>query len=517
MDGHMSVRNLILVSAGALLVLVATMAPSARAADALKAYNVVLNETSVSGISSGAFMAVQFGVANSAVVRGVGATAGGPYFCAGDDAAGRFDLNSVLARCMQGDPVHPRQPIDKRQMTRMFKQADAWGDAGKIDATANLARQRIWLFHGYNDGVVKAPVTDALYAFYLRYVTPGQIFYKNNLNAGHAQLSGACPGTGTVCNACDKTGGDFINLCRDPGTAPYDAQGVLLQHIYGTLNPKNAAELSRPVVAFSQTEFTLDAEGARNSLHISMADTGYVYIPADCEAMQPCRVHIAFHGCQQSAEQVQDAFYRFAGYNEWADANRLIVLYPQTVASYPVLPSLPVNPQGCWDWWGYNDFFDSQGKYATKEGLQIAAVRRMLDRLAGGAASPTLSTPAGTFGPPSDLSIGDATHRQVLLRWRHVTDAVGYDVYRANKAGGPYAKQANRAPIAGTTFVDSGLTPRTEYFYVVKAVGPTGAESTASSEARITTAMRPPPCDPYYSLVLGPVTRNNRPTTHTCQ
>jgi len=94
---------------------------------------------------------------------------------------------------------------------------------------------------------------------------------------------------------------------------------------------------------------------------------------------------------------------------------------------------------------------------------------------------------------------------------------VGYDVYRANKAGGPYAKQANRAPIAGTTFVDSGLTPRTEYFYVVKAVGPTGAESTASSEARITTAMRPPPCDPYYSLVLGPVTRNNRPTTHTCQ
>jgi hypothetical protein len=77
MDGHMSVRNLILASAGALLVLVATMAPSARAADALKAYNVVLNETSVSGISSGAFMAVQFGVANSAVVRGVGATAGG--------------------------------------------------------------------------------------------------------------------------------------------------------------------------------------------------------------------------------------------------------------------------------------------------------------------------------------------------------------------------------------------------------------------------------------------------------
>ena len=361
-------------------------------------------------------------------------------------------------------------------------------------------------------------MADALYAFYSHYVSLGQIFYKNNLRAGHAQLSGACPGTSTVCNACDKTGGDFINACRDePGNAPYDAQGILLQHIYGTLNPKNTTALTGHIVAFSQTEFTLDAHGGANNLHISMADTGYAYVPADCEAMQPCRVHVAFHGCQQSAEKIQDAFYRFAGYNEWADTNRLIVLYPQTIASYPVLPSLPANPQGCWDWWGYNDFFDSQGKYATKQGLQIAAVQRMLDRLASGAVSESLSTATGAFGAPSGLSIGDATHRQALLRWRPVKDAASYNVYRANKAGGPYAKKANRAPIASTTFVDSRLTPKTGYFYIVKAVDRTGAESGASSEIRIVTPASPPPCDPYFSPVLGPVTRNNQPTTHTCQ
>jgi poly(3-hydroxybutyrate) depolymerase len=500
------------------LCLFAALASAAHAADALKSYNVVLNETSVSGISSGAFMAVQFGVANSAVIAGVGATAGGPYFCAGDDAAGKFDLSSVLARCMQGDPLYPKQPINKQQMTRMFKQTNAWAKSGKIDATANLARQKIWLFHGYNDGVVKAAVAYALYAFYAHYVNPGQIFYKNNLKAGHAQLSGACSATSTVCNACDKTGGDFINLCQDdPGSALYDAEGILLQHIYGTLNPKNTTGLTRRVVEFSQTEFTLDAQGTSNNLHISMADTGYVYVPADCEAMQPCRVHIAFHGCQQSAEKIKNAFYQFAGYNEWADANHLIVLYPQTIASYPILPSLPSNPQGCWDWWGYNDFFDSRGKYATKQGLQIAAVRRMLDRLAGNAVSALPSTATGTFGPPADLAVGDVTHRQALLRWRAVKDAASYNLYRAKKAGGPYAQKANSAPIANTTFVDSVLTPKTGYFYVVKAVDQTGSESAASSEASIVTAASPPPCDPYFSLMLGPVTKNNQRTTHTCQ
>ena len=33
------------------------------------------------------------------------------------------------------------------------------------------------------------------------------------------------------------------------------------------------------------------------------------------------------------------------GFNEWADAHDLVVLYPQAVAD-----SLLGNPNGCWDW-----------------------------------------------------------------------------------------------------------------------------------------------------------------------
>jgi hypothetical protein len=56
-------------------------APAAEAAPALGAYNVNLADTSVSGLSSGGFMASQLGVAWSSVfARGFGVFAGGPFY-----------------------------------------------------------------------------------------------------------------------------------------------------------------------------------------------------------------------------------------------------------------------------------------------------------------------------------------------------------------------------------------------------------------------------------------------------
>src|SRR5579862_7409382 len=55
-------------------------APPADAAP-LPALTIDLAQTSVSGLSSGAFMAVQFGVAFSSIVVGIGVFAGGPFGC----------------------------------------------------------------------------------------------------------------------------------------------------------------------------------------------------------------------------------------------------------------------------------------------------------------------------------------------------------------------------------------------------------------------------------------------------
>jgi len=47
----------------------------------LRDYNVRKGESSISGLSSGAFMTVQFHLAYSASFAGVGVIAGGPFRC----------------------------------------------------------------------------------------------------------------------------------------------------------------------------------------------------------------------------------------------------------------------------------------------------------------------------------------------------------------------------------------------------------------------------------------------------
>ncbi len=492
----------------------------------LPSYNVDLTDTTVSGVSSGAYMAVQFGVAHASIVRGVGATAGGPYLCAFDRVPSlRGTLVTALARCMQGDPDFPKQAITSTQLNRMVRMTDASARAGRIDATSQLARQRIWLFHGYNDGLVKAPVTDALYDYYLRYIDRSRIFYKDNLNAAHAQITVDCGAGDGACKLCPRTGGNFLNLCRDAAAdnTPYDAAGSMLQLFYGDLQRRDTeAPPTGKVIRFAQGEFALDGRGASAPQRISMADDGYAYVPEACTRGERCRVHVAFHGCGQSAAQIGSAFYEHAGYNPWADQNRLIVLYPQAQPSQPSprAPLLPLNPQACWDWWGYNDGLSQRGRFATREGLQIAAVRRMLDRLAGGwsGAASALSA-AGEFAAPAGFAVGDFTHRQVALRWTPVDGAIGYNVYRSTSAGGPYGRsqRLNTRPVDSALYVDTGLRQRTRYFYVVRTVNRANRESGDSSEVAVLTAATPPPCDPFFSFRQAmPVTRNNKPTEVVC-
>ena len=73
---------------------------------------------------------------------------------------------------------------------------------------------------------------------------------------------------------------------------------------------------------------------------------------------------------------------RNAGFNRWAEANNIVVLYPQTGAQ-------AVN--SCWDWWGYDD-----ANYAKKSAPQMTAIVAMIERLAGGASVKPAAAPAVT-------------------------------------------------------------------------------------------------------------------------
>lgn len=308
------------------------------AADPLPALRAQSAGVTTSGVSSGAYMAVQLHVAHSASVSGVGVVAGGPYYCA------QGSVWTAQYHCMTPGTW---TPIPSAAYLKTITASLA--SSGRIDPVKNLAGAAVWLFTGTQDRTVKPEVVFELRRFYELHGARAALV--SDRPAGHAMV------TEVSGNRCDETSKPFINDCD------YDAAGQLLRHLLGTLAPPSARPAGQ-VMKFDQASY--------GGYDASMDDEGYAYIPDACAA-GGCRVHVAFHGCRQNAAAVSEAFVRGAGYNRWADSNRLIVLYPQTISRYwPIF-----NPKGCWDWWGYTG-----PGYHTRDGAQIRAVKAMIDRLA---------------------------------------------------------------------------------------------------------------------------------------
>ena len=309
-----------------------------------------LQATSVSGLSSGAFMASQFHIAHSRIVVGVGIVAGGPYGCA--EAAtptwGRW-LGTVYwatGRCMAGSRLGLGIPATRT----LEAQVHALAQSGRIDPLPGTARARVYVYTSTADTIVKSPVVDAAEALYASLGVPPSSFAPvRRTDAQHAFVTEE---KGAACGRLDDT---FITDCD------YDQAGGILRHIYPDMSMRTARSSTEPAI-FSQEPFT------RGLVDHGLADTGYAYVPPQCRDAPGCRVHVVFHGCKQVGER----FVRDSGYSEWADNNRLIVLFPQVKAS-----SGGVNPLGCWDWWGYTG-----SDYLTQAGPQIVAIKRMLDQLA---------------------------------------------------------------------------------------------------------------------------------------
>ena len=343
----------------------------------LPGLKVDLNQTSVSGLSAGGYMAVQFHVAHSAIVKGAGVIAGGPYFCAKDDQ----NIATTVCSCTGLTSCQPDQAA--QAVPDLIKRTAQNEQQNTIDPTKNLAADRVWLFTGSVDSVVPPSVMNALETYYKNYLPAANIAFVKNIAAEHAMP------TDFFGNACNFRGDPFINNCK------FDAAGALLEWIYGSLKAKNTGALTGRFIEFDQAEFLPDPTSH------GMWQTGWVYVPAACEQTAQCRVHVVFHGCKQYpgyayAQGPQgmfgDTFVKNTGYNRWADTNNLVILYPQANA-LNVGTRLPrTNPNGCWDWWGYDD-----AAYATKAGRQMTAVRTMLERLAGATQPPPPPPPPGQF------------------------------------------------------------------------------------------------------------------------
>lgn len=335
------------------LIAASIVAPAVVAAPPLPSLGADGAAVTVSGISSGGYMAVQYEVAHAKTVRGAGILAAGPYDCA------EGSVLRALGNCMAPTRWTP-PPSAAESRARL----DARAREGLIDPPAALADDKVWVLTGGADHTVARPVVDALIGFYRQWVPAGAIRFVALPNAGHAMISVA----DGKPNACDTSEPPYINRCGD-----FDAPGELLAQLIGPLQPK-VAPVAGNLLAFDQRPFV-----AGQPIDISMADEGFVYVPTACRA-GGCRLHVAFHGCRQGVDALGRRFAESAGYNAWAEANRLIVLYPQVVARSGWAPGSwrwVFNPQGCWDWWGY-----TSPDYATRKGPQIEAVQRMVTGLA---------------------------------------------------------------------------------------------------------------------------------------
>lgn len=303
---------------------------------ALPSYSIDPAGITVSGISSGAYMAVQLDVAYSGTFRGVGSVAGGIYWCS------KGDSQRAQMACM-GMP----QQI---QSAEQIAEAQQLAGRGEIDPLENLASHRLYIYASPKDYIINPQNSTKLEEFYDAFQDRAQRKAEHSLQSAHGFPT---IDQGAPCNIGMSP---WILKCG------FDAAGEILKQLYGDLQPKGHAVPSH-LLQFSQEEFG----NARTPLY----RYGWVYVPAACARGESCRLHVALHGCQMNPEDIQDQFSRGSGFNDWAESNNIVVLYPQSAKLGQA------NPYGCWDWFGFTG-----QNYMTKRGAQMQAIKAMVDRVA---------------------------------------------------------------------------------------------------------------------------------------
>ena len=322
----------------------------------LPTYRIDPAKVFVAGISSGGFEAVQMHVAHSSTIKGAAVYAGGVYWCAGAGGAA-----TALANC-GGLTLSTNQASYNSTLAASEAYLEAQSSLGTIDPVANLSGQPVYLWSGTRDTVVNPLEMADLNTEYLRY--GANVRFDNGFPAAHGWESPQ----GEL--GCGTLGSPFMINCSTNGVA-YDSVKTWLTMFLGNLNPRNDGQLMGTLSSFDQMEF-----GGSPSL--SMSPTGSVYVPKACAQGHECGLVMAFHGCLQEASLIGDRWVKQAGINEWADTNRLVVVYPDTAAS--TAPN-PTNPNACFDWWGYSNQDDPN--YALKSGAQVTTLYKMVQRVTG--------------------------------------------------------------------------------------------------------------------------------------
>jgi poly(3-hydroxybutyrate) depolymerase len=299
----------------------------------------------VSGISSGAFMAIQHHIAFNKDVIGVGALAGGPFYCA------QAKLTIALTACM-ADPTF----INLEELISI-----TWATyttTGTIDSPSYTKGDKIWLYSGTQEEKVKNGVVAKTYSYYLEIGANSEdMIFRNDIQSAHAMV------TDNYGNNCTFFGEPYIDNCN------FDAAGHILQHLLGGHLKPRVPSINTNIMSFPQNAYLSNNISSSTLNDNGFAERGYAYIPNGCQNgnMQSCHIHFAYHGCLQGLENINTTFILHGGYNGWGEANNIVIVYPQAKSS-------TLNPETCWDWWGFTG-----PAYASKIGTQLHLIGKMVD------------------------------------------------------------------------------------------------------------------------------------------
>ncbi len=365
-------RCIAVISFLSLLLLQLFSAQSLAQSKKLQRLNINPDLITISGVSAGAFMAVQMHVTYSQIFSGVGSVAGGIYWCSHGES---FFAPST---CMQSP--------EQLEVDQYLEHARSEEKAGMIDSLTNLKNSRIYIYGSPDDRVVKAVASDKLGSFYEAFLPKENIKFRRDFKSAHGWP------TLNYGNACSIQGLPWMQNCK------FDMAGEMLSHLYTGLKnpplaippevppaaPGNATALhnlnSAKVKTSAASSKKLDAlpnlfqfeQKEFGGGEVPLYPTGWVYIPTACQKGAACGLHMTLHGCKMNPDDVQDQFAVHSGLNSWAETNNIVILYPQTDRM------LPSNPFGCWDWYGYTG-----PDFANKKGAQMQALKKMVDRVSG--------------------------------------------------------------------------------------------------------------------------------------
>ena len=291
----------------------------------------------VAGFSSGAIMAQQMHLAYSDRLSGAALLSGPPYHCS------EGSLETALSRCTKAEPQGP----DAASLAARVEDRSTKGELAPLQG---LIGDRVFAVHGKRDVLVPESIARASLAVYEALPVASQMSLQWD---GEGEFAHVWP-TLEAGGDCGVTASPYIGKCGR------DFAAEAMRALFGA--PARAV-----ANAAGQLQLVHLSNSDPDGLDPLLDEVGYFYRPPQCDDDSACGLLIVFHGCEQTMASVGDAFAREAGFNRWADAYDVAVLYPQVRATY-----MPLNPKACWDWWGY-----SGPDYDTRKGVQLRAVANM--------------------------------------------------------------------------------------------------------------------------------------------